>query len=292
MAERFGGKFSPVPREGQAPPRKGRVKGAGRINILYLASFAFLFTGFDEEPLYLATHIAAFGALLFGAWLTREGLAADEAYAARAVARRPAIPRKFFGGLFAAAALFLGAIGPETGYINGAILAGLGFVLHFAAFGADPWRSKGIAGAEDFQSNRVARALDEAEAHLAAMREAIAQTGDRALLARVEHFQATAREMFRSVESDPADLVAARRYLGVYLQGARDATVKFAELWARTREPKARIDYETLLSDLEINFKALTGKLLADERSALDIEIEVLRERLQREGIRAPDNSE
>ena len=47
----------------------------------------------------------------------------------------------------------------------------------------------------------------------------------------------------------------------------------------------ARKDYETLLGDLEQSFTTHRAKLLIDDRSALDIEIEVLRERLQQDGL-------
>ena len=88
--------------------------------------------------------------------------------------------------------------------------------------------------------------------------------------------------MFRRVEHDPRDLTAARRYLGVYLLGARDATVKFADVWTRrTRDPQARADYEALLTDLENEFRHGRTKLLDDDRTNLDVEIEVLRDRLE-----------
>jgi 5-bromo-4-chloroindolyl phosphate hydrolysis protein len=171
--------------------------------------------------------------------------------------------------------------------VNSVIFAVLGTLLHSFSFGLDPMRDKGIDGVDSFQTDRVARAVDEAERHLATMREAIARAGDRSLEARVESFQSTARRMFRTVEQDPRDLTAARRYLGVYLLGARDATSKFADLYARTRDTKARADYEALLDDLEKEFAARTDKLLLDDRTSLDIEIEVLRERLEREGVKA-----
>jgi hypothetical protein len=88
------------------------------------------------------------------------------------------------------------------------------------------------------------------------------------------------------VEDDPRDLTAARKYLGVYLQGARDATAKFADIYARSRDQKARSDYIALLDDLERNFAARTEKLLIDDNSDLMIEIEVLQDRLKREGVR------
>lgn len=292
MAQRYGGKHSPGgPPAGGAPQGgfhgKRRTRAGGRVNLLFFAPVPFVFTAFGQAPVGMATDLAAFGTLILAAWLTREGILAQEAYEARNVARRPAIPRKLFAAALTGAGLFLGGLGGDGGLLNPVIFAVLGVVLHVFAFGPDPMRSKGMEGVDGHQSGRVARAVDEAEGHLAAMRDAIRRAGDRQLEARVDRFQTTAREMFRTVENDPRDLVSARRYLGVYLLGARDATVKFADLWSRSRDPQARADYEALLDDLERNFAAQTRSLLSDDRSALDIEISVLRERLEREGIRA-----
>ncbi|HID67922.1 MAG TPA: hypothetical protein EYP31_06625, partial [Roseibacterium sp.] len=129
-------------------------------------------------------------------------------------------------------------------------------------------------------------AVDEGETHLNAMSDAILRAGDRQIEARVERFQATARDLFRTVEEDPRDLTAARKYLTVYLLGARDATIKFADIYARGQDQQARADYLALLDDLEQNFAARTARMLLDDRSDLTVEIDVLRERLQREGVR------
>ncbi len=104
--------------------------------------------------------------------------------------------------------------------------------------------------------------------------------------ARVERFQVKVRELLRTVEEDPRDLTAARKFMSIYLQGARDATVKFADIYARDRDRAARSDYMMLLTDLEESFNAKTKSLLLDDRSDLTVEIEVLRDRLGREGIR------
>jgi hypothetical protein len=293
MSQRFGGRYSPAPRPGgDGPGRfegKRRTRAGGRVNALFFAPIPFLFTAFSRDPRGLALDLAAFGTLILAAWLTREGILAQEAYEARTIARRPALPRKLLAAGLTGAGLFLGGLVPGGGFLDPVIFALLGILLHVLAFGPDPMKDKGMEGIDRHDSNRVARAVDEAERHLSAMKDAILRAGDRGLEARVERFQAAARTMFRTVENDPRDLTAARRYLGVYLLGARDATVKFADLWARTRDPRARADYEALLDDLENGFAALNQTLLKDDRTALDIEIEVLRERLQREGIRPED---
>jgi 5-bromo-4-chloroindolyl phosphate hydrolysis protein len=113
------------------------------------------------------------------------------------------------------------------------------------------------------------------------MRDAILRARDRQLKARVDRFTATARKLFRTVEDDPRDLTAARKYLGVYLQGAKEATVKFADLYASGRNLKMRDDYLSLLDDLETTFANRTTALLSDNHTDLNVEIEVLRDRLR-----------
>lgn len=295
MAQRFGGKFSP---DGQGKPKsiaKGpfdgarRTRAGGRVNLLFLAPLPLGLAAFSGGPTALALNLIALGTLLLAAWLTREGLIAQEAYEARKVARRPAFPRKMAGSLLTGLGLATAGFAASGDVIAPAVYAVVGSVLHFLSFGPDPLRDKGVDGIDTFQTDRVARAVDEAEKHLAAMTAAMRQAGDRQLIARLERFQSVARDLFRTVENDPRDLAAARKYLSVYLLGARDATLKFTEIWTRSRDLQARADYEALLSDLEQNFAARTEKLLLDDRSNLTVEIEVLRERLDREGVRLPE---
>ncbi|WP_415184929.1 5-bromo-4-chloroindolyl phosphate hydrolysis family protein [Phaeovulum sp.] len=292
MAERFGGKFSPqtplqhdpkgtaTGRMLQAPPRH-RLEGRPFWTVM--AAIPFLLGAFGDGPGVLAFSLSAFAAIAAAAWITREGLRAEAAYDARKTARRPALPRKALGAVLFGLGIGLGAT--NTG-LGGALLLGLtALVLHLLAFGLDPIRDKGMEGVDPFQQDRVARVVAEGEKHLAAMKDAILRAGDRRLEARVEMFAATARDLFHAVENDPTDLTAARKYMGVYLMGARDATAKFADLWAATRDPNARTAYEALLTDLETNFTARTASLMSGGREDLDVEIDVLRDRLAREGI-------
>ena len=291
MAQRFGGKYSPseqpnTPGSGQGAFRGARrTRAGGRVNLLFAAPLPLIFAAFTTGPTGLVLNLAALGVLLLAAWMTREGLRAQEAYEARKVARRPGFPRKIAGSFLTGLGLGVAGFATDGGLIEPIIYAVTGAVLHSFAFGLDPMQHKGMDGVDMFQTDRVARAVGEAEKHLAAMSNAIKRVGERQIEGRVERFQATARDLFRTVEEDPRDLTAARKYLSVYLMGARDATIKFADIFSRNRDPKARDDYLALLDDLEVNFAARTQKLLLDDRSDLEIEIGVLRDRLQREGI-------
>ncbi|MBM2293430.1 5-bromo-4-chloroindolyl phosphate hydrolysis family protein [Sulfitobacter pseudonitzschiae] len=293
MAQRYGGKFST---QGDTSKDTGKSRGfvqapaqvdaAGlRSNLMFLPPLALALTSFGGGPVYLATGLVGAAVWVLAAVLTREGLRAEAAYHDRKVARRPALPRKMLASVAVAAGAVLAGITHQSDVISSVIYGVIAGGLHVAAFGIDPLRSKGMEGVDTFQQDRVARVVDEAENYLREMSDALLRANDRKMETRLAQFQAKARTLIRTVEEDPRDLTAARRYLGVYLMGARDATVKFADIYARTRDAQARADYAALLDDLEQNFDARTQSLLLDDRSDLNIEIDVLRERLQREGV-------
>lgn len=295
MAQRYGGKFSPEGAPNNAPetppmPRASAYQGArpksagARTNLMFLAPLVLIFSLFGGGAMALAMNLGAMGLMVLSAWMTREGLQAEEAFNARTIAKPPAIPRKMMASVLMGLGLAL-ASWASSGLFSAILIGAIGAGLHSFAFGLDPLRSKGAEGIDQFQQDRVARVVDEAEDHLNAMGSAIARAGDRSLETRVERFQATARQMFRTVEDDPRDLAGARKYLGVYLKGARDATVKFADLYSKNRDTQAKAKYVTFLDDLDTNFAAKTEKLLSDNHTDMDIEIKVLRDRLAREGV-------
>lgn len=284
MAERFGGRYSPgggSQDPAGAPAAAARVTGKWRTTVLFLTAFLFLFPAFGDGPREMLLGLLAGGLIVLAAWLTREGMVAEAAYNARKLARRPAFPRKAAGAVATGAALAVGGVIADQGLVYPVLYALVGAALHLGAFGFDPMADKGMEGIDAFQTGRVAKAVEEGEAHLAAMADAILRARDRALEKRVAQFSGVARGLFRTIEGDPGDLTAARKYLSVYLMGARDATVKFADHYAQTRDAQARADYEALLTDLETTFAQKSTAFLTNSRTDLDVEIAVLRDRLK-----------
>ena len=295
MAQLFGGRFSPgaAPEGGPAPPAPNLappLRGRARTQILMALAVLPVIQGFVQGgAVAMAVSLAAAGAVFASGVVTREGLKAEAAWTARKIARRPAVPRKLFGAVLAGAGVMLGAMTGLGGMVAGAIYGVVAGALHIAAFGMDPMRDKGMEGVDSFQTDRVARTIEEAEGYLAAMQDAVRRAKDRDAESRVARLAQRAREMFRAVEDDPRDLTAARRFLGVYLMGARDATAKFADLYAQTRDATVKTEYFGLLDDLERGMDAKRETLLLTDRSDLDVEIEVLRDRLKRDGLLAQE---
>ncbi|PUB18630.1 5-bromo-4-chloroindolyl phosphate hydrolysis family protein [Yoonia sediminilitoris] len=287
MAKRYGGRFSPDGQDtAQEQPKAAEIRAPGmKSNLLFVPAVILVFTSLNETPQDLVLGLVAAGALTFAAWLLREGLKAEAAYNARKVARRPALPRKMLATALTGAGAALAAYSNDTGVVGSALYAVAAAGLHVTAFGIDPLKDKRMEGIDARQQDRVAKVVDEAQNYLDAMKDQIDSLGDSKLTARVASFQVVAHKMIRTVEEDPRDLTGARKFLGVYLMGARDATVKFVDLYKRNKDADARDKYDALLDDLEHNFDARTQKMLLDDRSDMDIEINVLRDRLQREGV-------
>ncbi len=286
MAKKFGGKYSPEAMPDADIDDREVDASAGRAGVLYPPAIVLVATTFSDGPVALITGLIGAGALVSAAWMLGEGLRAESAYNARKVARRPAVPRKMLSSALTGAGVALASFAHDASIISAILYGVVGVGVHIAAFGVDPMRDKRMEGIDTFQQDRVARVVDEAEAHLSVMHQQIDGLNDRALTVRVNAFQTAARKMIRTVEEDPRDLTGARKFLGVYLMGAKDATIKFVDLYRRSKNTEARNDYEALLGDLEQNFAARTNKMLLDDKTDMDIEIKVLRDRLQQEGIR------
>jgi len=312
-AKRFGGKFSP----GKTPARPAQSGGSGgdapapppapapsrirarpaapfdlRASLMFVFPTPLLLAAFgamsDGAPIRLTVLLFAYASLLLGAWLLREGRKAQAAYDEREIARPPAFPRKLcaagLAGVGVLAATWVssspgGILAFTSQIVTGVIFGILTAGAHVLAFGIDPLRPKGLtSNIAQYELERVTDALDKAEAKLQSI-EKLAHK-----LHKVTRLNAEVRDMIKMVEQDPRDLSRARRYLGVYLKGAEDATRKYSDNHERLNDPKLRQDYLDLLGDLEGSFSRGKETLLLDDRTDLEVEIEVLRERLDQEG--------
>ncbi len=304
-AKRFGGAHSPGgdPTGGkpdQPAPNKFRGRKARSVDVRSILMFVLptplLFAAFGAmgsgSGLRLVGFLLAYLSLMLGAWMLREGQRAQAAFDERSIARPP-FPRKITAAVLAGIGVFLAywlgnapdGFGAAIGtYLQATIFGLVAAGAHLMSFGLDPLRSKGATSAiHQAEAERVAEALDRAEEKLKNIESLAHQLRDRDIDARVTKLNATVRDMISIVEKDPRDLSRARRYLGVYLKGAEDATRKYAENHARLNDPQIRTDYLDLLTDLEASFGRGRETLLIDDRNDLEVEIEVLRDRLGQE---------
>ncbi|MEL6477917.1 MAG: 5-bromo-4-chloroindolyl phosphate hydrolysis family protein [Pseudomonadota bacterium] len=285
-AKRFGGQHSPGGAS-KAPMPRGEAKPGFNLRAvsMFLLPTPILLAALTDlggNTPRAVIALACYAVLMLAAWLLREGLRAEAAYNARQIAKPPAFPRKLCAAILTALGVALAVFLGQSGDFLSAGLSGiLALIAHIMAFGLDPMKAKGVDGPG--ASDLVIEAIDKAEARVVEVTRLAGTLRDRELSTRVGGLMDRVREMLRLVEEDPRDLSRARRYFTVYLKGAEDATRKYVENHARLDDPKLRTDYLAMISELEESFARGRDMLLSDDRTDLEVEIEVLRERLGQE---------
>ena len=111
-----------------------------------LAATPFLLGAFFQGATGMVTDLAAFGLVASGMVLTREGLVAQATYAARRVAKRPAIPHRAVRRRPGGAVDRPPGAESRSEELADAGLIGTSLALHQLSFGLDPWRDKGRDG--------------------------------------------------------------------------------------------------------------------------------------------------
>ena len=249
--------------------------------------FMGLYSAVTGSAIEMAGRFGGLALFLLSAWLLLEGQKAQHAYEAREVAKPPAFPRKLFASLLTGAGVavtsLLGFLPLFNEPVTAGVYAAMATLLHSIAFGVDPLRAKGLKGYSKQEANRLLQALEQGERLMEETLVAASAFPDRRLQQRVDQLVQEARGVFRAIEKDPRDLPRSRKFMAVYLQGARDATVKLAQLKARNPGLREYADYERLLTDLEQHFIQQRQSLLLNDRTELDVEVEVLRDRIRQE---------
>ena len=233
---------------------------------------------------------AGLALLLAACALTEAGLAHEAAYRTRAIAKAPRPPRKLLGALVAGGAILVAgwwgaATGPALAVVLG-VAATLGCAL---AYGLDPRTDKGLpedlARKAGLRTEQVIEALSEAEGKVRAIEQAAARLHSRELTGRLTRIVAEARAVLAQIEQDPADLRRARRFLVTYLDGTRDVVSKYSQQQEDLAETPLADNFRHVLETVERVFVEQQTVLRRNETLDLEVQIEVLRTQLEREGV-------
>ncbi len=276
MAERY--RQTP----GRFPSPKGVLMFLLPLPVLF-AAFAALARGNLSE---LLGNAAGYGLFLAGALLLRRGLLSEAEYDRRRVARAP-YPLKTLGGGFIALATGVTAAFGAGHHPAMAGAFGLAALLGcYLTYGFDPRAAKRFTDRDGVDTtDRVLEALAQAESSIAAIEQATREIRNAELNGRLRRIVAQARKVLTLLEEDPRDLRRARKFLNVYLDGARQVTEGYAKTHARVATPELEDNFRRVLITIEEVFEEQQQKLLESDLSDLDVQIEVLTTQLKREGV-------
>jgi 5-bromo-4-chloroindolyl phosphate hydrolysis protein len=267
---------------GQFPSPKGLLMFLLPLPVLFAAIAAL--SGGNLSS--LLGNAAGYGLFLAGALLLRRGLLSEAEYARRRVARAPWPLKTLGSGIIALATGVTAWLGAGQNPLI-AIAFGLAALLGcYLTYGFDPRAPKRFTDRDGVDTtDRVLEALAQAEQGIAAIEQATRDIRNAELNNRLRRITALARQILKLLEEDPRDLRRARKFLNVYLDGAKQVTEGYAKTHARVSTPELEDNFRRVLSTIEEVFQEQQQKLLETDVTDLDVQIEVLTTQLKREGV-------
>jgi hypothetical protein len=229
---------------------------------------------------------AALGSLWGAGVIALRGLIAEARYVTGEQPEPAALPLKLMSGVLTTVGAGLAGAAAGHGIVPSLLFAALGGAGHLALFGRDirPRRVR-VAVVEGVDRTRVTLQLEQGHARLRAIEAAGRQIGVPEFRERLLRITGIGRSILTEIERDPADATRARRFLNLYLDSADHVTQEYARTHTHARNAQLENNFRQLLAEMEGTFAEQHRRLVEHEQLSLDVDIEVLNERLRREGL-------
>jgi 5-bromo-4-chloroindolyl phosphate hydrolysis protein len=228
----------------------------------------------------------AFALLIAGAWLNRRGIRAARAEQKMRFVRLQRWPLRTLAGILTAAGAGVAAyFGVGHGLPISLGFAGVAAIGFHLAYGFESLEPRPPFDLRDERARQVAEALAEAEVRLLDLERAATAIANPELKGRVRRISAQGRGILNQIAERPTDLFRARKFLNVYLEGVQQVAQGYASTHARADSRELEQSFRNVLVTVEQVFEEQRQKLLKTDLLDLDVQIEVLKKQLEREGI-------
>jgi hypothetical protein len=230
--------------------------------------------------------LGAFAAIVGGAYLNRRGLREQLLAPERRFSRPDAVPYGYLGAALVATgtALAAGGVVGHDALVSGtfALLAAVGFHLSYPLPSPRRLLHRPARAPTDA---RVRNALEKAEGRILAIELAAEGIGNQELEDRLRRIAAQGRAILDLVAGRPGELSRAHKFLNVYLEGAERVASRYVQTHRVARSRTLESSFRNVLAEIEGVFERQRTLLLEHDLDDLDIQIEVLRKQLEREGL-------
>jgi len=231
--------------------------------------------------------IVAFALCMLAATLVRKGVSIEQEALRRKIVRRSStVPYKVIGAGVLGVAIFIGAsMGAGINFFSSVLLGIASVVGSIFVYGTDPSRNAPDSPAVGVTSEEVLEILNEADQKILAIEAARDRIHNVELKDRLKDIVKGVREIMGIVEDDPRDLRRARKFLRTYLDGAQRVTVGYADTHKYGDNGELEDNFRNVLDTIETVIGEQKGKLLENNLTELDVQIEVLQLQLEKEGV-------
>jgi len=274
----------------KTPASAGRGLRLGVVRRLLSLPLPFLVLGLIIKTLTLDIDaaVALLGAValhLAGLGLIRQGLSTRKAGGVAAALNAPGLRLALGAGGLTAALLLAAVVGTSSPVQALAVAAFGGAGLALALFTATGATESGPAKVAGIDMADLRRQLATAQAYVKRMRQAgatLTRSPDKAQVVRLADL---AQGVLEGILADPGDIRRARRFMATYLERATTSVEKFATAEAKGRAEPLRANFNATLDVIETAFTEQQQRLDADDQSDLEVQLDVLRKQMEREGL-------
>jgi 5-bromo-4-chloroindolyl phosphate hydrolysis protein len=236
--------------------------------------------------LSILINAAGFTFYMAAAWCLRKGLKAEYIYAHSRIGRPPQTPLKTVAAVITALTTGMIAwLGAKHSLPVALIFAGGAFLGMYLSYGLDTRSENKITAAYGYSGDEISRALEDSSRIIRNIEQANNRIRNTELNRRIEHICDIANNILEEIATDPRDFRRARKFLNIYLDGARQVTEGYAKTHQQTHSGELEQNFRNVLETIESVFQEQHQKLLEEDVFDLDVKIEVLTSQLKREGI-------
>ncbi len=235
-----------------------------------------------------AVLLGAIALQLAGTGLIRRGLKIRESGGVEAALNSP-VPALGLGLAALTSALFLASLAGPADLAQAIGVAAFGaltlWLALFTATGADTDNdglNEKVAGIDMAD---LRRQLAQAHGFVKQMRADGAQLSSNHDQAQVVRIADHAEGVLEGILADPGDIRRARRFMATYLERATQSVSQFVLAEAKGTASAHRTDFNATLDVIEQAFDEQKQRLDAEDTIDLEVQLDVLRKQMEREGL-------
>lgn len=268
--------------------RRARVGAKGTL--LYVLSAPLALTAVIELAKgqwgFAVASAAAFMALVAGGRINRQAIREAILAPEARYTPEPSVPLTWRAAALVSGGTSLAAYAVVEHGIIVSVLFGLlalgGFHL---AYGLAPARRGKMVNPAVASDARLRQALARAEKRILVIEAAAETIGNAELAQRLSRIAGQAWRILDMIAERPGELFRARKFLSVYLEGAERVASRYARTHRLARSKVLEQNFRNVLEEIEAVFQRQQALLVDHDVEDLDIQIQVLRKRMETEGI-------
>jgi len=213
--------------------------------------------------------------------IAKRGFVKEGQYHSDTFTKAPKVPYKMIAGyLLGGATFFTAFITGGQPFVKSAFLAVIATVGYYLFYGFDPKKDK-LENLGDVSAEFVLDTIEEAKTRLSHIEHDMRDIKDTVLYDKLSAAVSKAESILHTIQEDPKDVRAARKFLIVYIDGIARVTDAYTDLDEADINTQTKEKLHTLMDEVEVRFEKELIRLKNNNAFDLDVHIDVLKEQIK-----------